>query len=143
MRHALVVAVLLLAGLCAWRFGTPHRAPLHRSANAPGRPVDLRAAMAPGRTTLVHYYADWCPGCSKWARTMKAVEAWFDDIHVVYVDIDRLDSEVARRDRIHFVPNFKVYDPRGRLIAEDKAADAWLRREIDRRLAARGVAAGG
>ncbi len=136
---ALVLAASLAAALASYSFF--HRPVLHNSVNAPGQPVDLRQVVAPGKTTVVHYYADWCPACSKWVDTMKAVEAQFTDIHVAYVDIGSFESEVARQHRIQFVPNFKVYDRRGRLVAEDKAADRWLRNEIDRRLAARPVAA--
>lgn len=139
-----VAAVLALAVILAWRYGSFFVSPpLHQSINTPGQPVDVHQLLVPGKTTVVHYYADWCPACANWTQTMKAVESHFADIHVVYVDIDSFDSPVAQQHRIQFVPNFKVYDSRGELIAEDKAADRWLRDEIDRRLAARRVAAAG
>ena len=141
MRWSLLAVLVVAGAVWGWQHGIFSSPPLHQSVNQPGKPVDVGPLIRAGKTTVVHYYADWCPACANWADTMKAVEAQFPDIHVAYVNIDSFDSPVAQQHRIGFVPNFKVYDRRGRLIAEDKAADQWLRDEIHRRLAARGMAA--
>lgn len=136
MNRTLAVVIVVVGGLLwGWRHRVLYSAPpLHQSVNAPGAVPEPGAALEPGKVTVVHYYADWCPGCVKWRPTLNAVNARFDDVRVRFVNIDSFDSPVAQAHGIRFVPNFKVYDERGNLIAEDKAADRWLREEIARRV---------
>ena len=108
--------------------------PIHSSLNEPGAAFDERRYLRAGKYTIFHYYTDWCPSCKNWAPTMQAVNQRFPDTTVHFVNISAFDSPVARKYQISFVPNFRIYDPKGRLFAEGKAAEAWLRTVIQQRV---------
>ena len=108
--------------------------PLHQSLNAPGKDFDTSKILVPGQYNLVHYYADWCPKCKNWMATMEAFRSRFADIKTHFVNIDSFESSVAQTHRIAFVPYFRLFDQSGKLVSEGKAAESWVRAEIDRRV---------
>lgn len=132
-----LLLLIVIVGLLVYGTHFLHTPPLYAaSLNPPGELVDVGSTLARGRYTVVHYYADWCPNCKAWKPTIDAMQrdSRFADVKVVLVNIGDLDSAIAARDRIGFVPNFKVYDGSGRLVASDKAADRWLRQLIAARV---------
>ena len=122
-----VTAVILLASCLP-------AAPLHNSINQPGVRLDLKAHLAAGKINVIHFYADWCPACRNWKPTLDAINAQFPDMRVLFVNIGEFDSPVAQQYGITSVPQFQIVSKRGQLLARGKAAEGWLRKEIDRRV---------
>jgi thiol-disulfide isomerase/thioredoxin len=111
--------------------------PLHESINQPGDRIDWKAHRVVGKTNVIHFYADWCPACQNWKPTLDAINAQFSDMAVHFVNIGDFDSPVARQYGITAVPRFQIVGKNGRVLAQGKEAEGWLRREIDRRVAHR------
>jgi len=64
---------------------------------------------------------------------LKSAAAKNDDLAIHFVNIGDWGSPVAEQYSINFVPNFKVFDPNGRLLAEEREGTAWVREELQRR----------
>lgn len=101
--------------------------------NRPGANLDLSPYLGRGRTTLVYFYADWCPACRSTSPGMKAINLIYDDFEVIALDIEQWGSPVAARHGINFVPYLKIYDEGGELFAEGSAAAQWITDEVRRR----------
>ena len=61
------------------------------------------------RTTIVEFYANWCPPCHKIAPIVKEQANIYTDIQFLKVDVDLLDELTAKQD-IQAMPTFMVYD---------------------------------
>jgi hypothetical protein len=48
------------------------------------------------------------------------------DTQVVYLDIGEWNSPIAERYGVKFVPYLRIYDPRGALVLEGRAATNWV-----------------
>jgi thiol-disulfide isomerase/thioredoxin len=69
-----------------------------------GEAVDLESHLAPGKVTVIDFYAEWCKPCREVDEHMTAVLAAHDDIALRKVDIVDWDSEVAQQ-HMKSVPN--------------------------------------
>jgi thiol-disulfide isomerase/thioredoxin len=105
---------------------------------AHGAKVKITDYVVPGKTTIIDFTSQYCPPCRAVAPLLEKLHQTRDDIVVVSVDINRpnvkgidWDSPVAQQYGLQSVPNFKVYDPKGKLIAEGKPASqlvySWLK----------------
>ena len=64
---------------------------------------------------------------------LKSAATKYDDLAIHFVNIGDWGSPVSEQYNINFVPNFKVYDSDGRIIAEGREGTAWVRSELERR----------
>jgi thiol-disulfide isomerase/thioredoxin len=94
-----------------------------------GEPTDLTAYLVPGQITLFDFMSEYCGPCRVFAPYLERLHEERDDLTVVKVDINRrgkrgIDwgSPLARQYGVRSVPYFKVFDAKGRLIAEGRDA---------------------
>jgi thiol-disulfide isomerase/thioredoxin len=105
---------------------------------AMGKEVKLTDYLVPGKTTIFDFWSEFCPPCRAIAPHLDKLHQSREDIAVVKIDINRpgiakIDwaSPVARQYQIGSVPQFKVFGPDGKLLAEGDAAwemvTAWFK----------------
>ena len=103
-----------------------------------GKEVKITDYLVPGKTTVFDFTSQYCPPCRAVAPLLEKLHETRGDVAVVKVDINRpetkgidWDSPVARQYKLESVPNFKVYGPDGKLVAEGKPASklvySWLK----------------
>ena len=85
------------------------------------RPLDFKAVAAPGKITIVDFYADWCGPCKVLElRLQHLVQG--KNIAVRRVNVGKWDNAAAKqatRDfRLASLPYLRIYDANGRLAAE-------------------------
>lgn len=102
--------------------------------NTPGAEFDYSQYLGQGRTTVVYFYADWCPACRSISPLMKSVNRTYDDMEVLALDIAEWGSPIAAVNGVNFVPYMQVYDKSGALVAEGKPATEWVGLELKRRI---------
>lgn len=113
---------------------------------AMGETVNLADYLVPGKTVIFDFTSKYCPPCRFYDEPLHKLHLERDDLVVVKVDINRpgvkridWDSPVARQFGLQSIPQFKVYGPDGKLVAEDNitqtARDAAARRLVDRWIA--------
>jgi len=98
--------------------------PLHISH---GAEVALTDFLVPGKLVIFDFTSKFCGPCQAYNGPLQLLHEKRADIVVVKVDINRpgvsgidWDSPVAQQFDLHSIPHFKVYNPTGKLIAEDK-----------------------
>ncbi|HEX2852161.1 MAG TPA: thioredoxin family protein [Opitutaceae bacterium] len=101
---------------------------------AMGQRVVIADYVVPGKTTIFDFTSEYCPPCRAIAPKLDALHAKRDDIAVVKVDINRpgvkgIDwrSPVATQYKMQSIPNFKVFGPDGKLVAEGEKAGELVR----------------
>ena len=100
--------------------------PLHISH---GAEVTITDYVVPGKTTIVDFTSEYCPPCRAISPRLDELHKKRADIVVVKVDINRPDvkkidgaSPVAKQYKLQSIPNFKVFGPDGKLVAEGQSA---------------------
>lgn len=111
--------------------------PTEKPLNQPGEDAAFQRYLNSGRISVVAFYANWCPSCRSWSPFLDAVNTYFPDMQVLFMDIREWDSPVTEKYEFSSIPHFKIYDRDARLIVEGPAADDWLRQAIRQRLEAR------
>lgn len=106
--------------------------PTARPLNRPGQDVDFRSYFSSERTSIVYFYADWCPACRGLTPVMEALNAQAPDMQVLFMDIGEWNTPVTQKYGITSVPHLKIYDKNGSLVAEGRAARDWLLRATAR-----------
>jgi thiol-disulfide isomerase/thioredoxin len=101
---------------------------------AMGQKVNIADYLVPGKTTIFDFTSEYCGPCRAIAPKLDALHASRADIAVVKVDINRpgvkgidWQSPVAKQYKMGSIPNFKVFGPDGKLIAEGDKASALVR----------------
>lgn len=119
---ALFTTLLLLCPLAAQPTKSPE--PAHISQ---GEPVALTDHLVPGKTVIFDFTSKYCPPCRFYDEPLLRLHTTREDIVVVKVDInrpgvERIDwqSPVAKQFGLRSIPQFKVYGPDGKLMAEDR-----------------------
>ncbi len=98
-----------------------------------GDRVDITAHLAPGKLTLVDFYADWCGPCRSLAPKLdRLATANPDSLAIRKIDVVNWESDVAAQYRIQSIPHLKLFDENGRLLAEGNAGQVMA--ILDRRL---------
>lgn len=122
----------LLVLLLAFTSATLLTAAVHSKGDEPlrisqGATVRLADYLVPGKTVIFDFTSQYCGPCRAYDEPLHDLHAKRADLVVVKVDInrpgiERIDwqSPVAQQFDLHSIPHFKVYSPRGKLLAEDK-----------------------
>lgn len=112
-RLILVGIALLLAGALVWlRGGIQPQAPLEKLAR---QSLDLPAARANGRPTLLEFYADWCQACRAMAPAMEQLEQrQRGRLNVVLLNVDnpRWQPELERYE-VNGIPQLEFFNAAG------------------------------
>lgn len=132
-----LLLVIALAGLAspAMSFAAPKgNDPLVVSH---GEKIDLAGYLVPGKTTIVDFTSQYCGPCQSYTEPLHKLHQKRADVAVVKVDINRpgiqkIDwkSPVAGQYGLRSIPQFKVFGPGGKLLAEGKEARAMVDRWI-------------
>jgi copper chaperone CopZ len=85
-----------------------------------GRRVDLAHVLAPGKVTIVDFYADWCGPCRVLeSRLQHLMNGSRSDLAVRRVNIGKWDNDAAKQAtelRAEALPYIRVYDARGKFV---------------------------
>ena len=85
-----------------------------------GRRVDLPAILAPGKITIVDFYADWCGPCRVLeTRLQHLMHGGKNNLAVRRVNIGKWDNDAAKQaTELHAeaLPYIRVYDARGKFV---------------------------
>ena len=80
-----------------------------------GEAVDYEAHLAPGKVTVVDFFAEWCGPCRKVDAAMTELLTGHTDLAYRKLDIQSWESEAARKHLagISNLPYVLVYDAKG------------------------------
>ena len=82
-----------------------------------GSPIQLSEMLAPGRVTIVDFFADWCGPCKAIDPYLRSL-ANDPEVAVRKVDIVNWGSPVARQWNLKSIPNVRVFDKTGKQVGE-------------------------
>ena len=108
----------------------PTAKPTAKPLNRPGLDTDLSPYLSQGRTSIVYFYADWCPACRQMTPLMDAINSGNPDTQVLFMNIADWGTPVAQRYSITSIPYFRIFDKNGNLVAEGKDARSWLSQNV-------------
>jgi copper chaperone CopZ len=85
-----------------------------------GRRVDIAKILAPGKVTIVDFYADWCGPCHVLeARLQRLMHGTKPGLALRRVNIGKWDNDAAKQAtelRAAALPYIRVYDAHGRFV---------------------------
>jgi thioredoxin 1 len=110
--------------------GSTHQRALTVVSNG-GREVDLGSLLAPGKITVVDFYADWCGPCRRLSPHLERLAREDPDVNVVKVDIVKWNTPVTRQYNIRSVPNLRVYDRSGRVVGSPTSDFRQVLRQVE------------
>lgn len=106
----------------------PHEGDV-KDIGTPGMPVDINKYLAAGKYTIIDFWSPFCPPCIMIKPHVERLAAVRKDIAVREVNINRKDvrgidwgSPVARQYELQSVPQFKIFGPDQRIVAEKEEA---------------------
>jgi len=128
--RALVASLLVCSAFVSAAFAADARTKSEKPEKiSHGAEVKITDYLVPGKTMIFDFTSEYCPPCRAISPKLDALHASREDVVVVKVDINRPDhkgidwkSPVAQQYALQSVPNFKVYGPDGKLVAEGKDA---------------------
>lgn len=82
-----------------------------------GKPIDHSSLTTMGYITVVDFYATWCGPCRRVSPILEKIAAENGDVVLRKVDIGDWGSPVTTRYNVNSVPNIRVFDRQGRLVA--------------------------
>lgn len=87
-----------------------------------GNEVVLEDHLAPGKFTIIDYYADWCGPCHLLSPRLERLVKERHDVALRIIDISNWDSQVARQATREFklagLPYVRIYGQDGRFVGE-------------------------
>ncbi len=84
-----------------------------------GKRVDLSQLMAPGKVTIVDFYADWCGPCHVLEARLQHLMQAKKNLAMRRVNIGKWDNDAAKQAtelRAEALPYIRVYDARGKFV---------------------------
>jgi len=113
--------VALAAALVAFGCGDAarHSPPVDMQIITHGETVDLAAHLAPGKYTVIDFYAAWCPPCRVLGPTLERLAAAENSrLALRKVDIVDWTMPVVDQYGIEALPHLMLYDQEGKRIAD-------------------------
>ena len=83
-----------------------------------GEEVDLASLMAPGKITIVDFYAEWCGPCRRISPQLEQLAKTDPDVVLLKIDIVNWNTPVTRQFGIQSVPNVRVFGRTGAQLGE-------------------------
>jgi thiol-disulfide isomerase/thioredoxin len=80
-----------------------------------GTKLDLKKVIAPGKITIVDFYAEWCGTCKQLGPQLEKLNKEDSDVVLRKVDIIDWNSQVAKQFELKGIPNVQIYDRNGKL----------------------------
>jgi len=74
-----------------------------------GEQVDLGSLLAPGKITIVDFYADWCGPCRQISPQLEQLAKSDPDVTLLKIDIVNWNTPVTRQFGIESIPNVRVF----------------------------------
>lgn len=85
-----------------------------------GKRIDIARLVAPGKITVVDFWAEWCSPCKIVEARLHQAMAANPDIALRRVDIAKWDNDAARQlsneFRAEAIPYLRVYDAKGKFV---------------------------
>jgi copper chaperone CopZ/thiol-disulfide isomerase/thioredoxin len=84
-----------------------------------GKRVDLARIMAPGKITIVDFYADWCGPCHVLEARLQHLMHGGNNLAMRRINIGKWDNDAAKQAtelRAQALPYIRVYDARGNFV---------------------------
>ena len=85
-----------------------------------GHRVDVGKIMAPGKITIVDFYADWCGPCHVLEARLQHLIAGKRNLAVRRINIGKWDNDAAKQATREFhaeaLPYIRVYDTKGKFV---------------------------
>jgi len=78
-----------------------------------GEQVDLSLLMAPGKITIVDFYAEWCGPCRRISPQLEQLAKTDPDVVLLKIDIVNWNTPVTRQFGVQSVPNVRVFGRTG------------------------------
>ena len=92
------------------------------------KPVDIAAALAPAKVTVVDYWAEWCSPCHLLETRLQHLLQESPNVAVRRVNVGKWDNAAARQAtkefRLEALPYVRVYDARGKFV-DDVTGGSW------------------
>jgi copper chaperone CopZ len=92
------------------------------------KPVDIAAALAPAKITVVDYWAEWCSPCHLLETRLQHLLQESPNVAVRRVNVGKWDNAAARQAtkefRLEALPYVRVYDARGKFV-DDVTGGSW------------------
>jgi thiol:disulfide interchange protein len=95
-----------------------------------GERVNVVRNLAPGKYTIIDFYADWCINCTKITPKLENLTRRRSDVALRKINIVHWGTPVVAQYEVEFLPYLQMYGPSGALVAD--GADAVLA-EVERR----------
>jgi copper chaperone CopZ len=84
-----------------------------------GRRVDIAKILAPGKVTIVDFYADWCGPCHVLEARLQHLMQGKKNLAMRRINIGKWDNDAARQAtelKAAALPYIRVYDARGNFV---------------------------
>lgn len=98
-----------------------------------GRPVDITKHVVRGKINVFDFYSKYCGPCMRIAPLLEKLAEKRHDVVVHKVDINRpgvegIDwrSPLAQQYKLESIPHFKVFDAKGKKIADGEAGTDYV-----------------
>jgi thiol-disulfide isomerase/thioredoxin len=96
-----------------------------------GEQVDLPALMAPGKITIVDFYAEWCGPCRQISPHLEQLAKTDPDVVLLKIDIVKWNTPITRQFDIQSVPNMRVFGRTGTQLGDATSDLSLLMKSVD------------
>jgi thiol-disulfide isomerase/thioredoxin len=96
-----------------------------------GEQVDLSSLAAPGKITIVDFYADWCGPCRRISPQLEQLANTDPDVVLLKIDIVNWNTPVTRQFGIESVPNVRVFGRTGEQLGDATSDVSLVKRRVD------------
>ena len=107
----------------------------------PGQQTNIKSSIVFGKYTIIEFTSPYCGACMQMKPLLEALPEKRQDIVVRSFDVNRkeamgvdFESPLAQQYEIHVLPSFKIFNDKGRQIADGSAARDQVRDLIEKEL---------